>query len=49
MSIRCYLLLDSWTYFLCIILDYKNSKFKYLIDNIVIDLDLLKILQVWRI
>ena len=49
MSIRCYLLLDSWTYFLYIILDYKNSKFKYLIDNIAIDLDFLKILQVWRI
>jgi len=28
----------SITYFLCIILNYKNLKFKHLIDNIVIDL-----------
>ena len=37
-SIGCYLLFDLYTYFLCIILDYKNSKFKYLIDDIAIDL-----------
>ena len=38
MLIGFYLLFDLKTYFLCIILDYKNSKFKHLIDNIVIDL-----------
>ena len=38
LSIECYLLFDPWTYFLCIILDYKNSKFKHLIDDITIDL-----------
>ena len=38
MSIVCYLLFDLFTCFLCIILDYKNSKFKYLIDNIVTNL-----------
>ena len=37
MSIRYYLLFDTKTYFLCIILDYKNLKFKYLIDDITID------------
>ena len=37
-SIGCYLLFDLYTYFLYIILDYKNSKFKYLIDDIAIDL-----------
>ena len=38
MSIGCYLLLDPLIYFLCIILNYKNLKFKHLIDNMVIDL-----------
>ena len=37
-SIGCYLLFDALTYFLYIILYYKNLKFKYLIDNIAIDL-----------
>ena len=36
LQIWCYLLFDLWTYFLFIILDYKNLKFKYLIDNIII-------------
>ena len=38
MSIRGNLLFNLLTYFLCIILDYKNLKFKYLIDDLVIDL-----------
>ena len=38
MSIECYLLFDPKTYFLRIILNYKNSKFKHLVDNIAIDL-----------
>ena len=33
-----YLLFDSYTYFLCIILDYKNLKFKHFIDDIAIDI-----------
>ena len=33
-SIECYLLFDSLTFFLRIILDYKNSKIKHLIDDI---------------
>ena len=37
MSIECYLQFNPWTYFLCIILDYKMSKFKNLIDGIAID------------
>ena len=37
MSIGCYLPFNPKNYFLCIILDYKNLKFKYLIDNIAID------------
>ena len=37
MPIGCYLPFDPKNYFLCIILDYKNSKFEYLIDDIVID------------
>ena len=37
-SIGSYLLFDALTYFLYIILYYKNLKFKYLIDNIAIDL-----------
>ena len=37
-TIECYLLFDPWTYFLCVILDYNNLKFKYLIDDITIDL-----------
>ena len=37
MWIGCYLLFHAETYFLCIILNYKNLKFKYLIDNIFID------------
>ena len=37
-SIESYLLFDLYTYFLCIILDYKNLKFKYSIDDIAIDL-----------
>ena len=36
-SIGCYLLFDSLAYFLCIILNYKNLKFKNLIDDITID------------
>ena len=36
MWIGCYLLFHAETYFLCIILNYKNLKFKYLIDNIYI-------------
>ena len=40
MLIGCYfyLLYDSWTYFLCIIVEYENLQFKQLIDNITIDL-----------
>ena len=38
MPIGCYLLYDLHTYFLCIILDYKNLQFKKLINDIVIDL-----------
>jgi len=38
MPIGYYLLFDPYIYFLCIILNYKNSKFKHLIDNITIDL-----------
>ena len=38
MSIGCYLLFDPLTYFLRIILAYKNLKFKHLIDDIVNDL-----------
>ena len=38
MSIECYLLFDPKTYFLCIVLDYKNSNFKHLIDDIIIDI-----------
>ena len=34
---QIYLLFHAETYFLCIILNYKNLKFKYLIDNIFID------------
>ena len=37
MSIRCYLLFNSYTYSLHITLDYKNLKFKYLIDDMVIE------------
>ena len=37
-SIRCYLIYDSKTYFLCIILDYKNLQFKQLTDEKAIDL-----------
>ena len=37
MSIECYLLFYPKTYFLYIILNYINLKFKYLIDNITID------------
>ena len=36
-SIRFYLLFNSEAYFLCIILNYKNLKFKYMIDYIAID------------
>ena len=36
--IRCYLPFDPYIYFLCIILDYKNLKYKYLIDDMVLDL-----------
>ena len=38
MLIRCYLLFDSYTYFLYIILDHKNLKFKYLINDITSNL-----------
>ena len=37
-SIGCYLLFNPKTYFLCIILDYKNLEFKHLINDIAIDL-----------
>ena len=36
-SIEYYLLFNPLTYFLCIILNYKNLKFKNLIDDITID------------
>ena len=35
--IKYYLLFKLETYFLYIILDYKNLKFKHLINNITID------------
>ena len=38
MLIGCISLFDLKTYFLYIILYYKNLKLKYLIDNIAIDL-----------
>ena len=47
-SIRCYLLYDPWTYFLCIILDNKNLQFKQLIDNITIDLSFWKFCKYGR-
>ena len=34
---KCYLLFNLLTYFLFMILDYKNLKFKYLIDDIIIN------------
>ena len=34
---KYYLLFDLLTYFLFMILNYKNLKFKYLIDNVVIN------------
>ena len=37
-SIGFYLLYDLIAYILCIILNYKNLKFKQFIDNITIDL-----------
>ena len=50
MSMKCYLLFGLQTYFLCIILDYKNAKFNYLIDHdIAIDFFFLEILQLWKI
>ena len=42
-----YLLYDAQTYFSYIILNYKNLRFKQLIDGIIIDL--LESLQAWRI
>ena len=36
-QIKYNLLFDQQTYFLCITLDQKNLKFKYLIDDIIID------------
>ena len=46
-------IIRSITYFLCINLDFKNSKFKHLIDNIAIDLYFIfiffEILQAWKI
>ena len=42
-SIGYYLLYDLQAYILCIILDYKKSKFKHLIDDITI-----KILFSWN-
>ena len=36
-QIRCYLQFDPYNYFLCIILDYKNLKYKLLIDHITIN------------
>ena len=41
-SIKCYLLFNPKTYFLYIILNYKNLKFKHLIDDLTIDLSLLR-------
>ena len=41
--------IQSINLFLYITLNYKNLKFKYLIDDIVMIFDLLKILQSWRI
>jgi len=38
MSIRSYLLFNLKTYFLCIILDNKNLKFKDLSDDIAFDI-----------
>ena len=35
---QIFLLYNLYTYFLCIILDYKNLKFKHLIDDIAIKL-----------
>ena len=40
--IKCYLLFNPKTYFLYIILNYKNLKFKHLIDDLTIDLFLLR-------
>ena len=37
-QIGCYLLFDQLTHLLYIILDHKNLKFKYLIDDITIDI-----------
>ena len=37
MSIECCLLFNPLTYFLLIILEYKNLKVKHLIDDIVKD------------
>ena len=42
MSIKYYLLFNPKTYFLYIILNYKNLKFKHLIDDLIIDLSLLR-------
>ena len=38
MLIGCYLLFDPENYILYIILDYKNLKFKHLIDDIALDI-----------
>ena len=40
--IKYYLLCNPKTYFLYIILYYKNLKFKHLIDELIIDIFLLK-------
>ena len=40
--IKYYLLFNPKTYFLYIILNYKNLKFKHLIDDLTIDLSLLR-------
>lgn len=37
MSIGCYLLFDPKPHLLCIIFEYKNVKFKHLINQITID------------
>ena len=42
-SIKCYLLFNPKTNFLYIILNYKNFKFKHLIDDLTIDFSLLRI------
>ena len=42
---RMLFIIQYITYFLCIILYYKNLKFKHLINDIIFIFDLLEILQ----